>query len=123
MENTYKFYTAYGEAKYSPLFEREIDCLEWLKRNTNFTRFETYSFPLLYITQTGIELEAENYYHYQPFFSYYDKEEDERKLIDYDFLFTTLDEALKFIEPISEKYNEPIIGISGVCIDDVFNAY
>lgn len=55
--------------------------------------------------------------------SYYDESEEENKLVEYDFLFTTLNEALEFIKPISEKYNEPLIGVSGVCIDDVFNAY
>ncbi|WP_242327954.1 hypothetical protein [Lactococcus lactis] len=41
----------------------------------------------------------------------------------YNPLFATLNEALEFINPISEKYNEPLIGVSGGCIDDVFNAY
>ncbi|MCC4121503.1 hypothetical protein [Lactococcus lactis] len=119
----YQFYTAYGEGKYSPLFDNDADCLEWLKKNTKFTKFETYSLPFIYITKNGIEPEAEDYYHYQPYFSYYDESEEENKLVEYDFLFATLNEALEFIKPISEKYNEPLIGVSGVCVDDVFNAY
>ncbi|MGL5895455.1 MAG: hypothetical protein ACRCZN_00530, partial [Lactococcus lactis] len=112
MKNNYKFYTAYGEGQYSPLFDSDAECLKWLKKNTKFTKFETYSLPFIYITKNGIEPEAEDYYHYQPYFSYYDESEEENKLVEYDFLFTTLNEALEFIKPISEKYNEPLIGVS-----------
>lgn len=121
MENTYKFYTAYDFKKYSPLFDSDAECLKWLKKNTDFSEFGAYSYPLIYATKIGKEPDAEFDYHFQPYVIY--EFNDESRMLELDFLFISLNEALEFIKPISEKYTNSSIGVTAVAIDDFFNAY
>lgn len=48
---------------------------------------------------------------------------DESRMLELDFLSISLNEALEFIKPISEKYTNSSIGVTAVAIDDFFNAY
>ena len=121
IKNNYKFYTAYVEGQYSPLFDSDEECKKWLKENTDFSEFGAYSYPLIYATKIGKEPEVEFDYHYQPYIIY--EVDGESKMLEFDILFATLDEALEFIKPFSEEYIQSRIGVTAVAIDDFFSAY